>query len=290
MLHDNILTDNTLPNGPSTTPGSHIAEKGEQSVHMIPGEDLYCGPGLSSIQSQKQSAPSHFSHQPPQKLFSGQATSSKQHQQTLAHSENCNQNHVLPVVAGPTSNSSQAVPSNQKQHKLSQPPTKLVNQTQPAVQMLLQQNCQVDSDHANKLQAREAQASLEPASSAPVPGCVDVSNILPAVPSASTQWKASEKLSDSCGANPVVSIGSTGSPPLTNVTIEPLPSVCQEIEKIQSSKSLTHVCHDDDVQWSEEPSQLQLPAQPPPLEQQQEELKQQLEEQSPFLQGGGSSS
>lgn len=290
MLHENILTDKTLPNGPSTTPGSQIAEKGEQSVHMIPGEELYCGPGLTSVQSQKQSAPSHFSHQPPPKLFSGQATSSKQHQQTLAHSEKSNQNHILPVVAGPTSNSSQAVPSNQQQHKLSQPHSKLVNQTQPAVQMLLQQNCQVNSDHANKLQAREAQASLEPASSAPVPGFIDASNILPAVPSASTQWKASEKLSDSCSAIPVAPIGSAGSLPLTNPTIESLPTVCQEIEKIQSSRSLTHVSQDDDVQWSEEPSQLQLPVPPPPLEQQQEELKQQLEEQSPFLQGGGSSS
>ncbi|KAK1355971.1 hypothetical protein POM88_049227 [Heracleum sosnowskyi] len=135
----------------------------------------------------------------------------------------------------------------------------------------------------------EAQASLESASSAPVPGCIDASNILPSVPSASTQWKASEKLSDSSGANPVALIGSAGSLPLTNPTIEPLPTICQEIEKIQSSRSLTHVGHDDDVQWSEESSQLQPPAPPPPLEQQQEELKQQLEEQSPFLRGGSSS-
>ncbi|KAK1355983.1 Helicase/SANT-associated [Heracleum sosnowskyi] len=285
MLHENILTDDTLPSGPSTTPGGQIAEKGEQSVHVIPGEELFSGPGLSSVQSQKQSAPSHFSHQPRQKLVSAQATSSKQHQQTLGYSENNSQNHVSPVVAGPTSNSSQAVPSNQKQHKLSQPHSKLVNQTLPAVQMLLQQqNCQLNSDH-DKLQAREAQASLEPASSAPVPGCIDASNILPAVPSASTQWKASEKLSDSSGANPVALIGSAGSLPLTNPTIEPLPTICQEIEKIQSSRSLTHVGHDDDVQWSEESSQLQPPAPPPPLEQQQEELKQQLEEQSPFLRG-----
>lgn len=291
MLHENILTDNTPPNAPSTTPGSQIAEKGEQSVHMIPGEESYCGPGLSSVQSQKQLAPSHFSHQPPQKLFSSQVTSSKQHQQTLVHSENSNQNHVLPVVAGPTSNSSQAVPSNhqqqQQQHKLSQLHSELVKQTQPAVQMLLQQNSQVNSDHSNKLQAREGQASLEPASSAPVPGCIDVSNIQPAVPSPSTQWKPLENLSDSCGANPVAPFGSAGSLPSTNSAIEPLPTVCQEMEKIQSSRSLTHVGHDDDVQWSEEPSQLQPP---PPLKQQQEELKQQSEEQSPFLQGGGSSS
>ncbi|KAL8092854.1 chromatin modification-related protein EAF1 B-like [Apium graveolens] len=287
MLHENILSDNTLPNALSTTPGSQIAEKGEQSVHMIPGEESYCGPGLSYVQSQKQLAPSHFSQQPPQKLFSSQATSSKQHQQILAHSENSNQNHVLPAVAGPTSNSSQAVPSNHQKHKLSQPHSKLVKQTQPAVQMLLQQNCQVNSDHSNKLQAREAQASLEPVSSAPVPGCIDASNIQPAVASASTQWKASEHLSDSCGANPVAPIGSAGSLPLSNSPIETLPTVCQEMENIQSSRSLTHVGHDYDVQWSEEPSQLHPT---PPLEQQQEELKQQSEEQSPFLQRGGSSS
>lgn len=308
MMHENLLTDNTLPNGPSTTPGSQIdntllngpsttpgsqiAEKGEKNMHMIQGEELFSGSGLNSVQPLKQPVPSHYSHQPQaqQKLYSTEASSSKQHQQIRAHSENSNQNHVSPVVAGSTSNSSQAVPSNQQQHRSSQPHSKLLHQTQSAVQMLLQQNRQVNSDHANKLQAREAHSSFEPASTAAFPGCIDVANALSAVSSASTQWNASEHVSDSCSSNPVTPIGSAGSPPSTNPTIEPLPPVCQGIEKIQSSKSLPQVGHDGDVQWSEEPSQLQSPTPRPPLQKQQEEKVQQLEEQSPLMQGEGSSS
>ncbi|KAL1826151.1 hypothetical protein ACET3Z_012929 [Daucus carota] len=259
LMHENLLTDNTVLNGPSTTPGSHIVEKGEENVQVIQGEELYSGSGLNSVQPQKQSAPSHFSPQP--------QAQQKQNQQTRAHSENSHQNHVPSVVAGPTSNSSQAVPSNQQQHKLSQPFSKIVNQTQSPVQILLHQNRQVNHDHANKLQARDVHISLEPAST--------------------VLRKASEHVSDSCSSNPVTAIGSADSPPLTNPPIEPLDQHGQGTEKIQSLVSLPHVAHDGDVQWSEEPSQLQPP---PALEQQPEELKQQSEEQSLILQGGGSSS
>lgn len=265
----------------------------------------------SHLQHQKQSGSSHISHRPlsQQVLYSGPTTSPKQHQQTRTHSENSNQNHLSPV-AGPTSTSSQAIPPNQQQRQQSQPQLhpKLINQPQAAVQRSLQPNREVNSDHANKLQARETHASLQPtnsfsqiASNDPVPSSVDVANVISAVSSASTQLKASEQVSDSSISNPATPMGSAGTPPLT---IEPPPPFCQGVEQIHSSSSLPQVGPNGVVQWSEEPLQLQPPTPPPPLEQQQENskqqqqqedskqeqqeyLKKQSQEQSPLLLGGG---
>ncbi|KAK1397988.1 Helicase/SANT-associated [Heracleum sosnowskyi] len=265
----------------------------------------------SHSQHQKQSVPSHVSHQPqPQQvLYSAQTTSSKQHQQTRTHSENSNQNHLSPV-AGPTSTSNQAVPPNQQQRQQPQLQPKLKNQPQAAVQRSLQPNREVNSDHANKLQARETHTSLHPANSFsqiastdPVPISVDVANVISAVSSASTpQLKALEQVSDSSMSNPATPMGSVGTPPHT---VEPPPPVCQGIEQIHSSSSLPHVGAEGAVQWSEEPLQLQPPTPPPPLEQQQEGLKQQQQQEdskqqqqqeystqqsqelSPLLLGGG---
>lgn len=267
----------------------------------------------SHSQYQKQSGPSNISHQPqPQQvLYSGQNTSSKQHQQTRTPSENSNQNHVSPV-AGSTSTSGQAIPPNQQQRQQSQPHLKLVNQPQPAVQRSLQPNRQVNCDHTNKLQARETLTGLHPtnsfsqiASTAPIPSCVEVTNVISTVSSASApQLNASEQVSDSSMSNPATPMGSASTPPLT---IEPLPPVHQGIEQIHSSSRLPCVGPHGVVQWSEEPLQLEPPTPPPPLEQhqeqgdskqqqqqenskqQQQDLKQHSQEQSPLLQGGGNS-
>ncbi|KAL8146814.1 chromatin modification-related protein EAF1 B-like isoform X2 [Apium graveolens] len=264
----------------------------------------------SHLQHQKQSGPPHISRQPQsqQVLFSGQTTSSKQHQQTRTHSENSNQNHLSPV-AGPTSTSSQAVLPNQQQRLQLQPQLhpKLLNQPQAAIQRSLQPNREVNSDHTNELQARETQANLHPtnsfsqiASTDPVPSSVDVANAMSAVSSSGTQSKASDQVSDSSMSNPGTPMGSAGTPPLT---IEPPPPVCQGIEQIHSLSMIPQVGPDGAVDWSKEPLQLQPPPPLPPLlEEQQEEskkqedskqppqheyLKKQSQEQSPLLLGGG---
>lgn len=258
---------------------------------MIQGQGLYSGPGLNSIQPQKQLVPPHSSHQPQcqQKLYSGQATPSKQHQQILSHSDINNQNHVLPGVTGPTSSTSvQAIPpavmpsSNQQQQLQPQPHLNLVNQTQPTVKRLLQQNRQVNSDPPNKLQAREAQADLHSVNNssqistkATVPGCVDMANVISAASSASApQWKAPEPVYDSCMPNHATQLGS-------------LAPVSQGLGQSQSSGSLSRVGHEGGVQWSQQPLQLQPPAPLPPMQHQQEEsAQQQSQQQTQLLQGG----
>ncbi|XP_017252243.1 chromatin modification-related protein EAF1 B isoform X2 [Daucus carota subsp. sativus] len=256
----------------------------------------------SHSHNQKQLS-SHISHQPqPQQvLYSGQTTSSKQHQQTRSHSENSNQNRVLPV-AGLTSTSGQAVPPNQQQRQQSQALPKLVNQPQLAVQRLVQPNRQVTSDQSNRVQARETHTSLHPTnsssqavSSAAAPSCVDVANVMSADFSASTpQLKALDQVSDSSMSNPATPIDSAGTPPLT---IESLPPVRPGTDHIYSSNSLPCVGPGGAVQWLEEPVQLESLTPPPPLEQQQEHLKpqqqqedsKQSQEQSLLLQEVGNS-
>uniref|UniRef100_A0A5B6ZQG6 Chromatin modification-related protein EAF1 B-like n=1 Tax=Davidia involucrata TaxID=16924 RepID=A0A5B6ZQG6_DAVIN len=304
MMHQTLSIDPSLLNGLSTTSGSQSMEKGEQAMHLMQGQGLYSGSGPNPVQPSKQLVLPHSSNQsqPQQKMYSGQAIpSSKQLQQVPSHSDNGNQGHVPPVTSGPTVSASHqtvspSVMASSNHQQLQpqpqpQPHQKLVNQTQPTVQRVLQQNRQVNSDPPSKLQTDQAHAdqqppinSLQMGTTTASQACIGTTNVIPAVSSASApQWKAAEPLYDSGMQNPATQLVPIGSPPLANSAgSEPMPPVNQGLGQRQSSGSLPPLGHNVGAQWQQQQqSQLQPPTPPtsPPQQQQQQQLQQQ--QQSP---------
>ncbi|CAK9168219.1 unnamed protein product [Ilex paraguariensis] len=277
MMHQNLPIDPSLLNGIAPTPGSQSTEKGEQVMHLMQGQGLYSGPGLTPVQASKPLMPPHCSNQsqPQQKI-------SKQLQQMPSNADNSNQGHVRPDASGHSSSTShQVVPSlamTSSHHQQPQPQnhSKLVNQSQQNLQRVLQQNRQVNADPANKLQSRDAQADQNP-----------VSNSSQKVISSTgaPQWKASEPLFASGMRNPVTNCAGS----------EPIPVASHGPGPRQSSGSLSPLGHDVDAQWQQQPSQLPPPSPPQTQQQQQQQSPQQQlpphhhQPQTQLLQAGSGS-
>ncbi|XP_065874021.1 chromatin modification-related protein EAF1 B-like isoform X2 [Euphorbia lathyris] len=243
VVHQNLGIDHSHLNGLSVPPSNQSAEKGEHIIHMMQGKGLYSGTGLSAVQPSKPLATQSSNHsQPPSKLFSASAPPpSKQMQQMPSHSDNSMQGQVSSVSGHTLSAAHQALPpaiiaSNHQQMQ----PTPQIHQKQsgqPAIQRILQQNRQLNSDLQNKSQTDPGHVE-KPVIAPKVPqmvtntvtsasqGCNDSTNKLPNVTTATSQWKHSETPSDTVMENPASQVSSVGSAPLTNMAgNEPVASV-----------------------------------------------------------------
>ncbi|KAL6968032.1 hypothetical protein U1Q18_033836 [Sarracenia purpurea var. burkii] len=320
LMPQNLTTDSSLLNGLSTTCSGQSAEKGE--LHLIQDQGLYSGSGLSPVQPSKPLMSLHCSNQshPQQKMYSGQAiSSSKQVQQMPSHFDNKSEGYVAPPTSGHTLPASHQVapPSVMAStHQQLHPKQKLVNQTQPAVQRVFQQNRQLNCDPPSMLEVDQAQAEPQPVNRSshmnmttempqptiekttvtpvvsssgtymttemPQPA-IEKTTVTPVVSSSGTYWRASEQMYDSGVPNRTLQLTSIGSVPSTNYAgTEPMPTASQGLGQGQSSGSLTPSCpsgHNLGLQWQQQQqSQLQPPSTPlpSPPQQQQQVLQQQL--------------
>ncbi|KAJ6729075.1 CHROMATIN MODIFICATION-RELATED PROTEIN EAF1 A-RELATED [Salix viminalis] len=166
--HQNLPVDHSPLNGLTVPPGNNAVEKGEQIMHMMQGQGLYPGTGLSSIQSSKPLVPSQSPNhsQPQQKLYSSPTTpTSKPPQQMPSHLESSTQGQVQPLTSGQTlaathQNTPVMVPSHQHLQQHPQP--------------------------------HQKQTGSGTSTGMPL-ACNDTSNVAPVVSSVSeTQWKSSE--------------------------------------------------------------------------------------------------
>ncbi|KAG8641941.1 chromatin modification-related protein EAF1 B isoform X2 [Manihot esculenta] len=301
VVHQNLPTDHSHLNGLSVPPGNQSAEKGEHIMHLIQGQGLYSGSGLSSKQPSKPLVVSQSSNQsqPQQKLFSATASpSSNQAQQIVSHSDNDTQGQVPPVPSGHAlSAAHQALPAtiiasnHQRMQPQPQPQShqKQTGQVQPTVQRMLQQNRLLNSNLATKSQTDQSRLEQQPASNASQMGtstttsisqaCNDSANVVASF-SVASQRKASEPPCDPAMTNSASQVGSIGSPPLTNSAgSEAVASVNQGLVQRQLSGGLPQ--HGSaGAQWQQ---QLQPPPQPPSSQQlfQAQEQQTQQEQQSP---------
>ncbi|KAJ9169764.1 hypothetical protein P3X46_017919 [Hevea brasiliensis] len=305
VVHQNLPTDHSHLNGLSVPSGNQSAEKGENIMHLMQGQGLYSGTGLSSIQPSKPSVASQSSNQsqPQQKLFSGSAPpSSKQLQQMPSDSDNNSQGHVPSVTGHALSAAHQALPAgiiasnHQHMQPQSQTHQKQTGQAKPTVQRMLQQSRLLNSDLPTKSQTDQSPKEQQAASNVSQMGkstttsisqaCNDPANVVVSS-SVVSQWKPSEPSCDSVVTNPASQVGSIGSPPLTNSAgSEAVASVNQGLGQRQLSAGLPQ--HGSaGAQWQQQPqlsqSRLQQPSQPPSSQQlfQVQELQRQQEQQSP---------
>lgn len=286
MMHQNISMDPSLLNGLSSNPGNQSAEKGDQAMHLLPGQNLYAGSTLNSVQSGKPVAP-HSSNQAQthQKMYSGQASPMPKHLQPMpSHSDNVNQGHISPAASGPPlstgpqSVSSMAMASSSHLQPQLQPNQKLPNQSQPNAQRVLQ-NRQVNSEPSARLQGRESQADQIPMANSPQMGSVatmskasnDVTSVKQVVSSAGgPQWRASESY-DSVTPNPATNLSSVRTPPTNSASNEQSSQTGHVLGQRQSSGSLPPVGHDVSTQWQPQPQPSSLQQPPSPASQQQQQ-------------------
>ncbi|KAL3604721.1 hypothetical protein D5086_005580 [Populus alba] len=312
VVHQNVPNDHSPLNGLSVPPGNHGVEKGEQIMHLMQGQGLYSGTGLSPIHTSKLLGPSQSPNhsQPQQKLYSGPTTpSSKPLQQMPSHLESSTQGQGQPVPSGQTltathQNTPVMVPSHQHLQQHPQPHQKQVSQPQPTVQRMLQQSRLLNSDLPTKPQTDQGHADQQTSNNISQTGtststgmplaCNDTSNVAPVVSSVSeTQWKSSEpSLHDSGMADTASKVGPIGSPPLTSAAgSEQVVPVSQGSVHRQLSGGLPLHCHNGGTRWqhqqqhqstaSPSPCQQLLQSQEPQLQQERQQSPQQLPPQQP---------
>ncbi|CAK7333927.1 unnamed protein product [Dovyalis caffra] len=298
VVHQNLPIDHSPLNGLSVPPGNQGVEKGEQIMHLMQGQGLYSGTGLSPIHSSKPlvSSQSPNYSQPQQKLYSGPANSSSRPlQQMPSHLDNSAQGQVQPVPSGKTLNSTHQntpvmVPNHQHLQPHPQPHQKQVSQPQSTAQRMHQQNRQVNSDLPTKPQTDQGYTDRQTSNvsqtgtstSTVMPqACNDTANVAPVVSSAlAIQWKSSEQpLHDSGMANSALQVGPIGSPPLASATGSE-PAVSQGSVHRQLSGGLPMHGHNGGAQWQHQQPQ-QSTASPPPSQEQLRQEPQQSPQQLP---------
>ncbi|MBA0704836.1 hypothetical protein Golax_017065, partial [Gossypium laxum] len=296
------------PITPIMASSNQAAEKGEQMMHLTQGQGLYSGSVMSPVQPSKPpvSSQSMNHSQPQKKLLSGAVPpSTKYLQQMAAHSDNSSQVQVSTAPSGHTqSDVHQSVlpaamgPNYQHLQLQSQSHKKQVNQSQPTVRRMIQQNQQVNSDPSSKSQAEPAQADQQPMSNASLMGTAtsmampqaaidSADNVSVVSPSVGPQWKPSESVCDLGLPNVATQVGSMGSPPHPNSACsDSLPSVSQGLGKRQLSGSLPSNGSTDGAQWPQQP-QIQQSSTLPPSQQPYQQLQNQhslLPQQQPLQQ------
>nr|KJB10958.1 hypothetical protein B456_001G233800 [Gossypium raimondii] len=308
QVHQNLSVDPSPLNGLSMASSNQAAEKGEQMMHLMQGQGLYSGSVMSPVQPSKPpvSSQSMNHSQPQKKLLSGAVPpSTKYLQQMAAHSDNSSQVQVSTAPSGHTqSDVHQSVlpaamgPNCQHLQLQSQSHKKQVNQSQPTVKRMIQQNQQVNSDPSSKSQAEPAQADQQPMSNASLMGTAttmampqaaidSADNVSVVSPSVGPQWKPSESVCDLGLPNVATQVGSMGSPPHPNsARSDSLPSVSQVLGKRQLSGSLPSNGSTDGAQWPQQP-QIQQSSTLPPSQQPYQQLQNQhslLPQQQPLQQ------
>ncbi|KAL0460468.1 UNVERIFIED_CONTAM: Chromatin modification-related protein EAF1 B [Sesamum latifolium] len=236
MMHQNMPIDPSLVNGVTTNPVNQCLEKGEATAHLMQSQGVYTSSALNAVQPTRQYVSSQSSNQSlsQQKIYSGPtASSTKQVHQMNAHSDSSSQGHV-PAVAPGLSAGHQSVPSlamSGSNHQQAPTQQKLVNQSQLALQRVVQPNRQLNSDPTNKPQVRDSDTDQHPTSSS------TEMDTMTAVPQ---------------GTNIATNVAQVG----------------QGLGQRPSSANLTSIRHDVSAQWQQQPSQLQQPNSPVPHPQQ----------------------
>ncbi|KAM6591981.1 hypothetical protein CsatA_014586 [Cannabis sativa] len=279
-LVQNHSVDPSHLNGLSIPPGSQSLEKGEQMTQIMQGQSVYSGSGLNAMQPPKTMVPQSSNHQ--KLLVSSTLPSTKQLHQMPSHSDNSTQGQVPPVSSGHALSTSQQVPvavmgpNHQQLQSQSQsqphPHQKQVNQTQPNVHRIIQQNRQVNPELPSKSQNDQAQADQKPvnnssqvgASVAKPQSCPDSTAAVPVSSTIGTQWKSSEPAFDSNHPNSTVQAGSTGSLSVSHsLGNEPTPPTSQGLGPRQLSGSLSSHGHNVGSQWQQSQQQQQQPPSQP---------------------------
>lgn len=298
MMHQNTPIDPSQLNSRSMSPASQSIEKGEQAMHLLQGQGIYSVSAVNPVQLGKPLNHSSNQTQPQQKMYSGQS-SSLEKQQISSHSDISSQDNGSLVASGPLSTGRQSVPphvmaSSNQQLSQVQPNQKVVNQIQPSVQRVLQQNRYVNSDPSTKLQGRESQPNQHPTPNSSHMGATDTvsqtsSNAANATqvlsPAKLPQWRASEPLYDSSTSCPATILSSVETPQTNSAGSEPSCKVGKPgLGQRQSSGNLPPVGQEVSSKWQQQESQLQGP--PSPVTQQQMKQQHQLQslQQLPPLQ------
>ncbi|XP_061367832.1 chromatin modification-related protein EAF1 B-like isoform X2 [Gastrolobium bilobum] len=290
MVHQNLSGDPSLLNGLSTPLGSQTAEKGDQMMHMMQGQNIYPGSGLNPNQTSKPLSHVHSSNhsQLQQKLNSGSPTTSSK--QLQIPSDTSAQGQVSQVSPGHMLSPPQpaVIASNHHQLQLqSQHPSKKINQNQSYVQRMLPKNRQVNSESPSKSQSDPTQDDQQPACSASLvstsatmtQGCMDSTSMVPVVTTVSSQWKTSESPFDSNTNNQAPQVSSLGSAPVGNPTGNEPPTISQGLGP-RSFSSTSHV-HNSGMQLQQQQRQqpLQQSSSQPILSQQPYKAPEQHEQQ-----------
>ncbi|XP_011089675.1 chromatin modification-related protein EAF1 B-like isoform X1 [Sesamum indicum] len=238
MMHQNMPVDPSLVNGVTTNPVNPCLEKGEATAHLMQSQGVYTSSALNAVQPTRQYVSSQSSNQslPQQKIYSGPtASSTKPIHQMNAHSDSSSQGHV-PAVASGLSAAHQSVPSlamSGSNHQQAPTQQKLVNQSQSALQRVVQPNRQINSDPTNKPQVRDSDTDQHPTSSS------SEMDTVTAVPQGTNNATNVAQVGQGLGQRP--------------------------------SANLTSIRHDVSAQWQQPPSQLQQPNSPVPHPQQNQQ-------------------
>ncbi|KAF7845563.1 chromatin modification-related protein EAF1 B-like isoform X1 [Senna tora] len=295
LVQHNISVDPSNLNGLSVPTGSQTAEKGDQITHMMQGQNLYPVSGLKPTQPSKPLGPAHSSNhsQLQQNLHSGPTTtSSKQNQPVVSPSDNSAQRQVPLVPTGhiltpPHTTVPPAVlaSNNAQQQQQSSPQSKKINHTQSSVHRMLQRSqssSKPQSDSTQVDQPTMNNASQISASTAVNQGCIDLSSVVPVIPTLSSQRRTTESPLDSNVPNPANQGSSLGNTPVGNSAgKEP---ISQGVSPRQLSLNMPSHVHNAGAQWkqpqpikqsSSQTIMSQQPYQP------QEQHQQGLEQHSP---------
>ncbi|XVF81191.1 hypothetical protein PTKIN_Ptkin15bG0136800 [Pterospermum kingtungense] len=282
LVHQNLSVDPAHLNGLSVTPGNQAAENGDQMMHLMQGQGLYPGSGMSPGQPSKPlvSSQSSNSSQPQQKLLSGATPpSTKQVQQIASNSDNSTQGQVSSVPSTHTLSAIHqpvlpaALGSNHQHLQLqSQPHQKQVNPNQHTIQRIPQQNRQVNFDPPSKSQVEPAQADQQSMNSASLMGTsttmampqasIDSANNTVVSPSVGSQWITSEPVYDPGKPNVATPVGSIGSPVSNSAGSDPTPTVSQGLGQRQLSGGLPPHGNNAGAQWPQQPQIQQSPTPP----------------------------
>ncbi|XP_021763469.1 chromatin modification-related protein EAF1 B-like [Chenopodium quinoa] len=296
LMHQNLPIDPSNLNGLTANSGNQVAEKGEQAVHLMQPQGLYPGSGLNTMQQQKPLASPHSSNQlQHQKPYANSVSAVPKQGQIPSHLDGSNKSQVPVVSSNPASGgSTQGLPStimpspnHQPLQGQSQPPLKVVSQSQPALQRAVHQNRQVNSDSLTKSQPDHAPLEQQYANNTSTagvqPACADSTSAVPPPSSAGTAVckQALESLSTPTLTNPPTASGPLSSPAITTSSDnETLPSVNDGLGQRQLSGNLA--VHGHGVQFQHQQSQVQHPSPLQPiLSQKQSQHQLQQLEKSP---------
>ncbi|XP_073272845.1 chromatin modification-related protein EAF1 B-like isoform X1 [Primulina huaijiensis] len=248
MIHQNIQIDPTILNGSLTE-----------------AQDSYTGSSVNAVPPTRQYTSSQLSNQPlpQQKKYSGQSSSSSKHlQQMISHSDT-NQGHVPPVAPAPclpaARQSVTPLATASSNHPQVMHHQKFMNQSQSALQKVVQSNHQFSSEAMHKAHPPVCNSTeMEATTSLPL-----------------NQWHTSEPVNESNVLNSETSLGSFVSKPanLSETTLQSSQGHGQRL----SSANLIPITHDVSSQWQrqqQQQPQVQHSHSPSPSPQQQSQIHQ----------------
>ncbi|KAK9726544.1 hypothetical protein RND81_05G222400 [Saponaria officinalis] len=265
LTHQNLPVDPSHLNGVSAKTASQVSGKGDPALNLMQDQNLYPGSSVNTMPSSKTLAstasPSHI--QPQKQCIDVGSATSKPVQQMSSHLEGVSHGQAQGVPSPTASGSNQdpsssVVHSRKHQPSQQQPPTKAVNQHQPALQRTNQQNRQVNSDSLTKSQVDHYQAKQKSLSVGPPSACVNPAVAVPVTSSVSTVVR---KVQDPARESITASAPSPSDPVTKEFGNKPLSSVSQGLVQRQSSGN-NLVSRGVESQWQQQESQLQ----PPPLQ------------------------